>query len=78
MNKTIIKLELSIEEYTKKQIKDGYIDEKLNSLKCKCGSKDFSKTNIYRDDMGRIEEYTKKCNKCEAILGMWSYGGWLL
>jgi len=69
--------EQTYEEYIKQLIKDGFVDENLNPLRCICGTidEDWEIVNKYYCPYG-IEEYSLKCNKCGRIVGHWAYGHW--
>ena len=60
----------------KDKISKGLIDEKLEPIKCECGSTKF---NDYPKDMLNYEvvEKDRYCDKCGKLVGYWSYGYWL-
>lgn len=66
----------SIEDELKDKINKGLIDEKLEPIKCECGSTDF---NDQTRDMLNYEvvEKDRYCDKCGKLVGYWSYGHWL-
>ena len=66
-----------MEDYYKKQIEEGYIEEDGTPLKCECGCVNFKQVNqVYGE--GWIEEYSLECRNedCLKIVGHWSYGYW--
>lgn len=65
----------SIEEYLKKKIDDGLIDETLRPIKCVCGSEEFHDVTTDKIDYMEVEK-DRICNKCEAFMGAWAYGYW--
>jgi len=66
----------SIEDELKDKINKSLIDEKLEPIKCECGSTNF---NDQTRDMLNYEvvEKDRYCDKCGKLVGYWSYGSWL-
>lgn len=66
----------SIESEIKDKIERGLINEKLEPIKCECGSVEFTDKTTDKIDFLEVEKdiFCKKCNK---LVGYWSYGHWL-
>lgn len=62
-----------------KQVTAGYISEDGEPIKCECGCTEFKRVNMYFEE-GYLVEYTLECinEKCLKLVGVWSYGGWMI
>jgi len=69
---------MSMEEYIRQQIKDGYINNNGSPLKChKCEcNKLEQKINDRMESI--VCEYKMICTNCNSDVGYWSYGNWQL
>ena len=76
LNIPVVSGSYSIEYELKDKINKGLIDEKLEPIKCECGSTNF---NDQTRDMLNYEvvEKDRYCDKCGKLVGYWSYGYWL-
>jgi hypothetical protein len=68
--------EMDFEEYIEQQIKDGYINERLEPLKCPMCESDNLRTNNEEFENGGIIEYDSECGDCGHKVGHWAYGSW--
>jgi hypothetical protein len=66
----------SIESEIKDKIERGLIDEKLEPIKCECGSIEFVDKTTDKIDFLEVEK-DRFCKKCNKLVGYWSYGYWL-
>ena len=66
-----------MQEYLKKMVDEGYINEDGSPIKCVCGETEFEMTDKYYSHFG-IEEYQLKCPSCGAKVGHWAFGNWLV
>lgn len=56
----------------------GYINEKLEPIKClKCGETEFKDT-VKSTDGGYVSEKERCCLSCGYKNGYWAYGSWQL
>lgn len=60
----------------KDKIERGLINEKLEPIKCECGSVEFTDKTTDKIDFLEVEK-DRFCNKCNKLVGYWSYGHWL-
>ena len=67
----------SIESEIKDKIERGLINEKLEPIKCECGSVEFTDKTTDKIDYLEVEK-DRFCKKCNKLVGYWSYGHWLL
>lgn len=68
--------EPTLEEVIEGQIKDGYLDEHLQPLKCiYCENEVFEHINCIYDERGIIE-LDSQCYSCKKVVGHWAYGSW--
>lgn len=67
---------MTIEEDIKRGIELGLITNKLEPIKCgKCGSSEYKdEPTDYIDNL--VVEKERVCDKCENVMGIWSYGYW--
>ena len=66
----------SIESEIKDKIERGLINEKLEPIKCECGSVEFIDKTTDKIDFLEVEK-DRFCKKCNKLVGYWSYGHWL-
>lgn len=66
----------SIESEIKDKIERGLINEKLEPIKCECGSVEFTDKTTDKIDYLEVEK-DRFCKKCNKLVGYWSYGHWL-
>lgn len=66
----------SIESEIKDKIECGLINEKLEPIKCECGSTEFIDKTTDKIDFLEVEK-DRFCKKCNKLVGYWSYGYWL-
>lgn len=66
----------SIESEIKDKIERGLINEKLEPIKCECGSTKFIDKTTDKIDYLEVEK-DRFCKKCNKLVGYWSYGHWL-
>ena len=66
----------SIKSEIKDKIERGLINGKLEPIKCECGSTEFVDKTTDKIDYLEVEKY-RFCNKCNKLVGYWSYGHWL-
>lgn len=60
----------------KDKIEKGLINEKLEPIKCECGSIEFHDKTTDKIDFLEVEK-DRFCKKCNKLVGYWSYGHWL-
>lgn len=67
----------TFEQYVRKLVTDGYINEKGAPLKCLfCDSKELEDNYTYENHSA--VENTVICKICKKPTGQWSYGSWEL
>lgn len=67
------------QKYLDSLIKDGYIHEDLEPIKCEhCDSTDLEDENHIVEELGThcTTEYDKICKSCGETVGHWAYGYW--
>ena len=77
--KNLIALTESWEDLHKILVNDGQILQNGKPKRCECGCSDFKRVDIQHEE-GYVCEYSMKCinERCEKIVGCWSYGYWEL
>jgi hypothetical protein len=76
LNIPVVSGSYSIEDEIKDKINKGLIDEKLEPIKCECGSTNFD--DQIRDMLNyEVVEKDRYCDNCGKLVGYWSYGNWL-
>lgn len=68
---------MTIEDYYKKQLQDGYISKNGAPLKCiKCESINLIDKVTDTLDGHTVLEYYVYCKDCGTKTGSWAYGNW--
>ena len=69
-------MEMSQEEEIARAIEKGFINEKMEPIKCfKCGHEIFVDIKTATDG-GTVTEKRRDCNRCGQQNGYWAYGYW--
>jgi hypothetical protein len=76
LNIPVVSGSYSIEDELKDKIERGLINEKLEPIKCECGSTEFIDKTTDKIDYLEVEK-DRFCKKCNRLVGYWSYGHWL-